>query len=90
LGKINHYCYRGRRDFRKGFRVLIAGGGTGDALIYLAEQLRETDARLVYLDISEASMAIAKKRAEIRNLDRIEWVSGSILDLPRLGLGPFD
>jgi len=90
LGKINHYCYRGRRDFRKGFRVLIAGGGTGDALIYLAEQLRETDARLVYLDISEASMTIAKKRAEIRKLDRIEWVSGSILDLPRLDLGPFD
>ncbi len=67
----------------------MAGGGTGDAAIYLAEQLRHTRTRVTYLDISKASMKIAKKRAKIRRLDNIEWVQGSLLDLPRLGLGPF-
>ncbi len=37
LGALNFYCYRGRRDFRQGFRALVAGGGTGDAVTHLAE-----------------------------------------------------
>jgi len=90
LAQINHYCFRGRRDFRSGFRVLIAGGGTGDATIYLAEQLRDTDAQLVYLDWSGASLAIAQRRAQIRKLANIRFVHGSLLELPALGLGRFD
>ena len=90
LDVINHYCFRGRRDFRRDFRVLVAGGGTGDATIYLAEQLRETDAEVVYLDLSSASLAVAKARAEIRGLENITWLTGSLLDLPEMGLGAFD
>jgi len=90
LGMINHYGFRGRQDFQKGFRVLVAGGGTGDATIYLAEQLRETDAAIVYLDLSTTSMNIARKRASIRGLTNIEWMKGSILDLPRMDLAAFD
>lgn len=90
LDLINHYCFRGRRDFRRDFRVLVAGGGTGDAVVYLAEQLRQTSAEVVYLDFSSAAMAVAKRRAEIRGLGDIQWVRGSLLDLPEMGLGRFD
>ncbi|HUT59312.1 MAG TPA: methyltransferase [Phycisphaerae bacterium] len=90
LSLINHYCFRGRQDFRKGFRVLVAGGGTGDATVFLAEQLKDTDARVVHLDLSETSMAVAKARTEIRGLTNVEWVRGSLLDLPDMGLKAFD
>jgi hypothetical protein len=44
LGKLNHYCFGGRQSFGNGFRALVAGGGTGDHTIFLAEQLRDYDA----------------------------------------------
>ncbi len=87
---MNHFCFRGRKDFSSGFRCLVAGGGTGDATIYLAEQLRNFDAEVVYLDLSEASRAIAEERARRRDLRNIRWITGSILDIPELGLGRFD
>jgi SAM-dependent methyltransferase len=90
LETINHYCFKGRRDFRKGFRALVAGGGTGDSTIWLAEQLKDTDATILHLDISEASIAVAKSRATIRGLTNITWMHGSLLDLPTMGLDPFD
>jgi SAM-dependent methyltransferase len=91
LGKVNHHCFGGKRDFTKQFRVLVAGGGTGDSVIFLAAQLRDTDAEIVYLDFSDASLSIARRRAAARDLEqRIRWVNGSLLDAGRLGLGPFD
>jgi SAM-dependent methyltransferase len=70
--------------------VLVAGGGTGDGTIYLAEQLRATNAEIIHLDLSEASIAIARKRADARRLNNIRWVHDSLLSLPGLGLGEFD
>jgi SAM-dependent methyltransferase len=90
LGKINHFCFGGRQNFGDGFRVLVAGGGTGDHTLFLAEQLRGYNASVTYLDISRASMNIARERARVRKLDNIEWHHGSILDVVRLGLAPFD
>lgn len=91
LHSINHYCFGGKRNFyTEPFRVLVAGGGTGHALIYLAEQLRGTPAEILYVDLSEKSMATAQERARIRELDNIQWHQGSLLDLPRMGLEPFD
>ena len=90
LGKLNHYCFGGRQTFGDGFRVLVAGGGTGDHTIFLAEQLRDYDARVVYVDISRASMDIARERARVRGLDNIEWHHCSILDIESLEAGPFD
>ncbi|MEE9265974.1 MAG: class I SAM-dependent methyltransferase [Gammaproteobacteria bacterium] len=90
LGKINHFCFGGRQGFGGGFRVLVAGGGTGDHGIFLAEQLRDYDASVTYIDISRASLGIAKERARVRNLDNIEWHHGSILDIASLDLAPFD
>ncbi len=92
LPMINHYCFAGKQSFQKGFRALVAGGGTGDATIFLAEQLRHTDAQIVHLDMSGASIALAKERAQIRGLANITWVHDSLLNLPALaaGLGTFD
>jgi len=90
LEAVNYYCYKGRRNFRKGFRALVAGGGTGDSTIFLAEQLKTTDATITHLDLSEASIEIAKARADVRGLKNITWMHESLLDLPTMGVGPFD
>ena len=63
LGKLNHFCYGGRQSFGDGFRVLVAGGGTGDHTIFLAEQLRHLDATVDYVDISASSLDMARARA---------------------------
>ena len=91
LGKVNHHCFGGRRDFTKGFRALVAGGGTGDAAIFLAAQLRDADTEIVCLDLSDASLKIARQRAALRGLEeRVRWIHGSILDVARLELRRFD
>ncbi len=87
---INQYCYNGKRDFSKGFRILIAGGGTGDGTIFLAEQLRGTPAQIVHLDLSKASIKVAKERAKIRKLTNITFKIGSLLDIANMGLDKFD
>lgn len=89
INRVNFYCFGGRQKFEN-FSVLDAGGGTGDSTIQWAERLRNTNSEVVYLDISEASAQIAKRRAEVRGLNNIRWLKGSIHDLPRLDVGPFD
>lgn len=89
LETINHYCFNGKRDF-SGFRALAAGGGTGDAAIFLAEQLRQYDGRVVYIDISGASMEVARERARIRGLTNLDWIHRSILEIPEMDIGRFD
>ena len=92
LAEINHYIFAGRRDFGKPFRVLVAGGGTGDAAIMLAQQLADEGgaATIIYLDLSRSSAKIARARAEARGLTNIEFVTGSILDLEEIADAPFD
>src|SRR5262245_66483010 len=92
LLEINHYVFAGRRDFRQPFRALIAGGGTGDGTIMLAQHLadRGCPADLVYLDLSTAARGIAEARAQQRGLESIRFITASLLDLPRLELGRFD
>ena len=92
LLELNHYLFAGARDFSKPFRALVAGGGTGDGLIMLAQHLadRGSPAEIVYLDLSKASRAIAEQRARVRGLSNIKFMTGSLLDLPTLGLGRFD
>lgn len=81
---INHYCFRGQNPFIEGGDILVAGGGTGDAAIYLAEQLRDTPSKVWYLDVSQSTAEIARHRAKVRGLTNIEWLVGSIFDLPEL------
>ncbi|HJD56092.1 MAG TPA: class I SAM-dependent methyltransferase [Rickettsia endosymbiont of Pyrocoelia pectoralis] len=91
LGELNHFLYKGKENFNNGFRCLIAGGGTGDSTIYMAEQLKnKKNAEIIYLDFSKPSMEVAQKRAEVRGLKNITWVNDSILNIPNLKLGKFD
>ncbi len=90
LDWISHYGFNGKARFNADFRILVAGGGTGDSVIYLAEQLRHTGSEIVYIDLSHRSMAIARDRARARELHNIRWIRHSLLDLAGLELGCFD
>ncbi|MEL6478871.1 MAG: class I SAM-dependent methyltransferase [Pseudomonadota bacterium] len=88
--EVDHYLFQGKRDWRQPFRVLVAGGGTGDGLILLAQRLRDIGcpAEITYIDLSNASREIAEARAAARGLDGIRWITGDLLQAP--ALGPFD
>ncbi len=102
LPEVNHYLFRGRRDFSRPFRALVAGGGTGDAAIMLAQQLSDrarehgdgAPGEVVYLDLSQAAREIAEARAGARGLTNMTFHRVSMLDLPGSGalgdLGTFD
>ena len=90
LELINFYGFKGQQNFDNQFRVLVAGGGTGDSTLYLAEQLRDKQAEVVYIDLSSASMYIAQERAKVRKLNNILWNQGSLLELPHRNIGQFD
>lgn len=96
---VNQYCYGGEKDFRDSFRILVAGGGTGDASSALAVQCAALpDVKIHYIDLSEESMKIAMQRLHnqaVRLEDpRIEQIvefhHASLLDLGNMGLGEFD
>ncbi|MEM1399749.1 MAG: class I SAM-dependent methyltransferase, partial [Pseudomonadota bacterium] len=90
LDEIRHYLFAGRRPPEL-FRVLVAGGGTGDGLIMLADQCRAAgiEAEITYLDLSTEARRIAQARAERRGLSSIRFHTGSLLDLESVGGGPF-
>ncbi len=93
LREIVHYLRRGHFDPAAEFRALIAGGGTGDAAIMLAQQLADSGAEqadVIYLDLSSSSRAIAEARAKVRGLKNLHFVTGRLEDLNRLAPGPYD
>ncbi|MEM7056086.1 MAG: class I SAM-dependent methyltransferase [Pseudomonadota bacterium] len=87
--EIDHFLFGGRRDWSQPFRALVAGGGTGDGLIMLAQKLADLGcpAEVTYIDMSEASRVIAEARAKARDLE-IRYVTGDLLTAP--DYGPFD
>jgi len=93
LAEIDHWVFGARRDPALALDVLVAGGGTGDALVMLAQQMEEAGrpGRLTWLDRSAAAMEIARRRIEARGLGhRVTFLRGSLLGLPALAPGPFD
>ena len=91
LDELNHYVFGGRLDMGKPFRALVAGGGTGDVAIMLAQHLadRVPGGHVDYLDLSAASQAVARARAEVRGLTNITFRQGSITEPPDFA-APFD
>jgi SAM-dependent methyltransferase len=87
LPRAGDVLWGGRRDLER-LRVLDAGCGTGDSAIFMASQA--PGAQVVALDASAASLAVTRERARARGLRNVEVVCASLLDLPGLGLGPFD
>jgi len=85
--EIDHFVFGGKRDWRKPLRALVAGGGTGDGLIQLAQILKSAGRpfEITYLDMSRSARAVAEERAALRELEGIEFVTGSLLSAPDLG-----
>jgi ubiquinone/menaquinone biosynthesis C-methylase UbiE len=98
--EINHYIYNGRRDMaNKPFRMLVAGGGTGDATLTAAmgfAALGNKQAIIYHLDMSAESIEVARKRLTgladtmiqkqfpVDISSRVRFVQGSLLDLPTM------
>ncbi|MEQ9639219.1 MAG: class I SAM-dependent methyltransferase [Alphaproteobacteria bacterium] len=90
LVELEHYVFDGR-PVGAAFRALVAGGGTGDGTIMLAQQLADRGVgHVTYLDVSSASRATCEARATARGLTNIDFRSGSLLDVADMGVGPFD
>ena len=96
---VNQRCFQGKMNFHGEFRMLVAGGGTGDASTYLAVQTAWLpNAKVVYVDLSTESMKIAKERLHNQtvrlghpNIEEIvEFHHGSLLDVEKMGIGKFD
>ncbi len=92
LREIDYWVFGARRPASRPLHALIAGGGTGDATIMLAQQMARAGrpGSVTWLDRSAASLKIARERAAVRGLSNIVWEQRSLLDLPGSGLGPFD
>jgi SAM-dependent methyltransferase len=92
LREVDYWVFGAQRPASRPLHALIAGGGTGDATIMLAQQMaREGRAGTVtWLDRSAAALKIAQARAAARGLTNIVWQQRSLLELPGSGLGPFD
>lgn len=92
LREIDHWVFGAARPASRPLRALVAGGGTGDATIMLAQQMAAAGrpGDVTWLDRSAAACDIAQARAAARGLDNIAWERRSLLDLPGSGLGPFD
>ena len=94
LAEIRHYLFGGGlpETGSEPFRALIAGGGTGDAAIMLAQHCASAglNAEITYLDLSAASRRITEERAKVRGLTNLRFVTGSLLDAVRLAPGPHD
>jgi SAM-dependent methyltransferase len=92
LRELDYWVFGARRPASRPLNALIAGGGTGDATIMLAQQMAREgrSGTVTWLDRSSAALKIAQARAATRGLTNVVWEQRSLLDLPGSGLGPFD
>ena len=92
LREVDHWIFGARRPASQPLRALVAGGGSGDATVMLAQQM--TNARragdVTWLDRSTAARRVAEARVAARKLGNVIFQEGSLLDLPGSGFGPFD
>lgn len=85
--EIDHYLFKGQRDWSKPIRILVAGGRTGDGLIQMAQVLSAAKKpyEITYLDPSRSAREIAEARAEARGLTGITFKTGSLLEARKFG-----
>ena len=69
-------------------RALVPGCGTGRHPLSVA--LRYRTSALVALDLSRASLGVARRRAEEAGIDGVRFVQGDLLEVGRLEEEPFD
>ncbi len=87
--EIDHFLFAGQRDWTQATRILVAGGGTGDALVMMAQIFSDWGANvdIHYIDTSEASRKIAEARMAARGLTAT-YHTGDLFAAAELG--PFD
>lgn len=92
LAEVDHWVFAGRRPAAAPLRALVAGGGSGDATVMLAQQMTSAGraGSVTWLDRSAAARKVAEARVAARALPNVTFREASILDLPGSGLGPFD
>ncbi len=92
LREIDHWIFGARRPASQPLRALVAGGGSGDGTVMLAQQMASLGrpGSVTWLDRSSAARQVAAARVAARRLDNVRFEQGSLLDLPTSGLGPFD
>ncbi|PSL21652.1 class I SAM-dependent methyltransferase [Shimia abyssi] len=85
--EIDHYVFGGKRKWRDGTRILVAGGGTGDALVQMAQILTSAKRpyEITYIDLSVTAREIAEARIAERKLGNVTFHTGSLLDAPEFG-----
>ena len=92
LREVDHWIFGARRPAAQPLRALVAGGGSGDATVMLAQQMTHAGRAgdVTWLDRSAAARRVAEARVAARKLGNVIFQEGSLLDLPGSGLGPFD
>jgi SAM-dependent methyltransferase len=92
LREVDHWIFGARRPASQPLRALVAGGGSGDATVMLAQQMANAGRAgdVTWLDRSAAARRVAEARVAARKLGNVVFQEGSLLDLPGSGLGPFD
>lgn len=92
LREVDHWIFAGRRPAAAPLRALVAGGGSGDATVMLAQQMATAgrEGEVTWLDRSAAARKVAEARVAARGLGNVAFREASILELPGSGLGPFD
>lgn len=92
LREIDHWIFGARRPASRPLKALMAGGGSGDATVMLAQQMATAlrPGSVTWLDRSAAARKVAGARVAARKLANVVFEEGSLLDLPTSGLGPFD
>src|SRR5512140_2530618 len=85
LREVDHWIFRGRRAASTPLNALMAGGGSGDGTIMLAQQMASLGrpGRVTWLDRSAHARKVATARAAVRRLENVAFEEGSILELPR-------
>lgn len=92
LREVDHWIFGARRSAATPLNALVAGGGSGDATVMLAQQMASAGrpGGVTWLDRSAAARKVAGARVAARGLGNVTFAEASIIDLPGSGLGPFD
>ncbi len=91
LREVDHWVFGAARPRSRPLRALVAGGGTGDGAIMLAQQMARPGgpARSPTWTAPPPPPPWRRRGRRARGLT-LAWHEGSLLDLPGSGLGPFD
>jgi len=92
LPAVAHHVFGGVLPAGRPLRVLVAGGGTGDAVVCLGGWLRRLGlaGRIDYVDLSERSCDIARARAAALGLQDVAFRVAPLEALTEEIDGPYD